>query len=99
MMGTQTQITTYAIFRDDGDFMEGGWLNEAEAVARMHRMYDPGEYEVRPMLAWVDVGEIPFYRPPALRKVLWAWLARRPTPEWEPRDVDPNPRERWWRRG
>ena len=96
---TQTQITTYAIYRDDDTFMEGGWLNEDEAHTRVRHMYDPGEYEVRPVLSWVPVAEIPFYRPPRFRSIVWAWFTRQPTPEWEPHGEDPNPRERWWRRG
>lgn len=42
---------------------------------------------------------LPYYRPPRYRSLAWAWLLRRPTPEWMPTQKDPNPNERWWRRG
>lgn len=40
-MTTQTQITTFAVVRDDGEFMEGGWLNEDEAHTRAAAMRQP----------------------------------------------------------
>lgn len=48
---------------------------------------------------WVDLEPEPFYAPPRFRSVLWAWLRRKPKPEWRAVDSDPNPNERRWRRG
>lgn len=48
--------------------------------------------------AWFAAG-CPYYAPPTFRSMLWAFLRRRPQPEWREVDHDPNPHERWWRRG